>query len=153
MAFKRKLVALVSLEVFTPYKLGEVFCVPEEDAVKLLTKDLTKNEYGVPRYPKVKCRPFNPDLDGDLLLSTGSLNLDDHNVLLKSLHPDRPEVEVRMTQYESEITNLLDGIEPNRSSAKKSKSSEPADSEGSDKSPISPADSEEEKTVRRRRTQ
>ncbi len=111
---KRKLVALVTNEVFTPYKAGEVFCVPEEDAQKLLREDKTRNEYGVARYPKVKVRLFNPEIDGDLLLKNGSLNMEDHNLLLNKLHPDRPAISLRISQYKSEITDMLDGLDPER---------------------------------------
>ncbi len=114
MAIKRKLIALISTDILTPYKANEVFCVPEEDAAKLLTVDRSKNEYGVPRYPKVKARLFDVEKDGEALLAAGSLNLDDHNRLLSRLHPDRPAIQVRMTQYESEITNLLEEIDPER---------------------------------------
>lgn len=114
MSVKRKMVALVTTAVLTPYKAHEVFCVSETDAAKLLSIDKSKNDYGIPRNPVVKVEPFDPEKHGELLLASGSLNLADHNRLLSRLHPDRPPLEVRMTQYESEISNLLDEIDPER---------------------------------------
>lgn len=111
-----KLVPMVALEVFTPYKAGEPFCVTEEEAEKLLKADNTRNAYGVPRYPKIKCRLLDLDDDRDLelLLNSGTLNVADYNRLQRRLHPTRPEKTLSSTVYESGITDLLNDIDPGR---------------------------------------
>ena len=87
-----QLVPLVTLEVMTPYKAGEVFAVPPAVAKKLLKVDMTKTDFG-PKYPRVKVRLYNPDRDEPLNLSNGTLNQEEHKKLLQRLHPELVEEE------------------------------------------------------------
>lgn len=82
-----QLVPLVTLEVLTPYKAGEVFAVPPAVAKKLLKVDMTKTDFG-PKYPRVKVRLYNPDRDEALTLTNGTLNQEEHKKLLQRLHPE-----------------------------------------------------------------
>lgn len=106
---KRKLVTLVALEVFTPYKAGEVFSVDEELAEKLLKVDSTKTDFGR-KYPKVKVRLFNPDVDMEKLLEHKVLNVRVHNALLKKLHPDAPLLERQSGEFVSGVTEYMDKL-------------------------------------------
>lgn len=108
---KRKLVALVTMKILTPYRINEVFCETPENAEKLLHPNMTKGDFG-PIYPEVKVRRFNPDSDMPLLLSNRSLNKKDHDVLMKKLNPDYVPAEVTAGEFESAISNILDKYRP-----------------------------------------
>jgi hypothetical protein len=111
---KEKLITLVTTRVLTPYKAGEVINVTPEDAKKLKTIDHTKNTYGVERNPNIGVRDFDPVNDADLLLRSGTLNLEDHNRLLAKLYPDEPLKVITHKQYETAVSRLLDEIDPER---------------------------------------
>ena len=78
------LVLLVTLDVMTPFRKGEVFGVSPEMAEKLLTKDMTLTDFG-PKYPVVKCRRYNPEKDQELLLANRTLNQREHKKLEEKL--------------------------------------------------------------------
>lgn len=80
------LVLLVATDTFTPYKKGEVFGVTPDVAEKLLTRDMTNNDFG-PKYPVVKCRRFDPEKDMELILQNRTLNQREHEKLEAKLHP------------------------------------------------------------------
>lgn len=107
MATKQKMVTLVTLEVLTPYKAGEVFTVTEEDAVKLLNRNNEKNDFG-PKYPRVKVRKFDARVDGERLLDEHSLSVDAHNALQAKLRPNLPKVNAVSAEFVSPVTELLD---------------------------------------------
>ena len=104
---KRKMVTLVTLEVLTPYKAGEVFSVTEEEAEKLLTRNTEKTDFG-PKYPRVKVRKFDSRVDGERLLEERSLNVKAHNALQSKLRPDAAPVKAVSAEFESPLTDLLD---------------------------------------------
>lgn len=106
-AAKRKLVTLVALETITPYKAGEVFSVSQEDAELLLTPNRERTDFGA-RYPRVKVRKFDPRVDGERLLDEHSLNVEAHNVLQKKLRPNLPAVKKQSSEFENDVTKLLD---------------------------------------------
>lgn len=82
---KEKLVALVTTEIMSPMRAGEVFAVPEEMAAKLLNVR-GSDQFGNVRHPKV--RLFSEERDGALLLNNNVLNQEEHYKLLKRLHPE-----------------------------------------------------------------
>jgi predicted ArsR family transcriptional regulator len=130
MAQKRKLVTLVALETFTPYRAGEVFSVSEEDAEKLLTRNNEKNDFGA-KYPKVKVRKFDPRVDGERLLDEHSLNVKAHNALQAKLRPNLPPVEAQSSEVVNDITKLLDDAgyvpeEPNTAENEERKATSPS---------------------------
>jgi len=81
-------VTLVTTDILTPYKKGEVFTTTRTMADKLMTIDNTENAFG-PRNPEIKVRPFNEKKDKDLLLKTRVLNQKEHEKLDKELHPNK----------------------------------------------------------------
>lgn len=78
-------VTLVATDIITPYKKGEIFTVTAEQAQKLLTVDNTPTDFGV-RNAEVKCRPFDPDKDAQLLLDNRVLNQVEQAKLEKKLN-------------------------------------------------------------------
>jgi hypothetical protein len=78
------LVALVTTDILTPYRKGEVFRVTPEEAEMLLTRSMVENDFG-PRNEKVRVRKFNPETDQQLLLDNGVLNAVEHKKLQNKL--------------------------------------------------------------------
>lgn len=84
---QQEMVKLVSLEICTPYKAGEVATFDKKTAEQLLRRNMERTDFG-PRYPKVKWRRYVEGQDEDLLLVNRSLTQEEHDKLLMNLHPD-----------------------------------------------------------------
>jgi hypothetical protein len=103
---RKRQVTLVTTEVFTPYRANEVFTVDEDLARKLLNINKTDN-FGRQFYPKV--RLFEKGKDEHLELANGTLNQEEHNKLLKRLHPELVDDSDNDEDYEDEDFGDDDG--------------------------------------------
>lgn len=80
-------VTLVATETLTPYRAGEIFTLPKDQAEMVLHKNTGSNDFHEQIYPKVKARLLDPDSvdDQKLILKNKVLNQKDHEKLVKEL--------------------------------------------------------------------